>query len=203
MKMWKYKTGIKPKKLIDELVVSVGTKKEYSKLKKFHYINKNFPAGGYQIFNLKYNDVLYGIIVYSPPILELLARNKTHIGKAMNVKFGHKSAKYSFLNKNFRTISRVIIHPSLRGIGAASYIIKHSWKKTGIRFVECPAAMLYYRNFFPKDYAYYIKVSRRLSAAEFFDNQKSPKGAGIKRLKTPVQRYGYVLNINENEPIRY
>lgn len=200
--MWKYKTGIKPKKLIDELVVSVGTKKEYSKLKKFHYINKDFPAGGYQIFSLKHNGVLYGITVYSPPILELLARNKTHIGKAMNVKFGHKSAKYKFLNKNFRTTSRVIIHPSLRGIGCASYLSQQTWRKVGVRFIEAIGAMLYFRNFFPKPYSYYIKVSRKLSATTFFDT-KSPKGASMKRLKTPVQRYGYVLYINENEPIRY
>lgn len=210
MRMWEY-TKTKQKKLIDELKIVAGTKADYEKLKKFHYINKNFPVGKSAIFSLKHKNTLYGVIVYSPPSLELVARGRTHIGKAMTKAYLNQTDKYKFLNKNFTNVSRVIIHPSIRGIGSASYLIENTWREVKTRFVECNSAMLYYRNFFPKSYSYYTKVERQLDEREFFIGRhlkrntlgNGGRGASVRRIATPVQRYGYVLYINEDMKIKY
>ena len=131
--MWEY-TKTKQKKLIDELKIVAGTKADYEKLKKFHYINKNFPVGKSAIFSLKHKNTLYGVIVYSPPSLELVARSRTHIGKAMTKAYLNRTDKYIFLNKNFRNVSRVIIHPSIRGVGSASYLIENTWREVKTSF---------------------------------------------------------------------
>jgi len=211
MKMWKYKTGIKPKKLIDELKIVAGTKADYEKLKKFHYINTANPSGKLCVFSLKHKNTLYGVIVYSPPILEIVARNRTHIGKAMNKAYLDRSDRYKFLNKNFRYMARIIIHPSIRGIGSASYLVENTWRKLNTRFVEGMGSMLYYRNFAPKSYSYYTKVERQLNQNAFFvarhqrQNARGygGRGASLRRIATPVQRYGYVLYINEDMKIKY
>ena len=210
MRMWEY-TKTKQKKLIDELKIVAGTKADYEKLKKFHYINTANPSGKLCVFSLKHKNTLYGVIVYSPPILEIVARNRTHIGKAMNKAYLDRSDRYKFLNKNFTNVSRVIIHPSIRGIGSASYLIENTWREVKTRFVECNSAMLYYRNFFPKSYSYYTKVERQLDEREFFIGRhlkrntlgNGGRGASVRRIATPVQRYGYVLYINEDMKIKY
>ena len=204
MRMWNYKKVNKQKKVIDELEIVKGNHADYEKLKKFHYINRTIPSAKKIIYALKHKNILYGVIVYSPPSLELIARNRTHIGKAMKKGYPIKVDRYKFLNRNFIYISRIIIHPSLRGIGAANYLIENTWRLMGKRFVEGMGAMLWYRNFFPKSYSYYMKVEIQLDDNSFFvQRAKQPKGTSIKRLKTPVQKYGYVLYINDKIKPKY
>lgn len=196
MSEWKLQKS-KHKNLLDELVIKEVHKSQYSKLSKFHYIQEKPPAVIQNTFGLfhKDSDVLYGIIIFSAPSLELLTRNKTIVGKILGK---HKrSVKYGLLNKNCIVMSRVVVHPSLRGIGASSFLIENTWRKVGKRFVEITATMLYYRNFLPKSYSYFLKYSRVLSAKEFLDYQ-SKKGQMIHRAKSPVIKYGYGLFINEN-----
>lgn len=191
--MWKYIKN-KPKKLLrNELIIKKCKKSEYDKLKKFHYIIQDLPAITYDIFGMYHKDILYGIIVYSAPTLELLARSKTVLGKIL--KKYDKNTRYKFLNKNCKVTGRIVVHPSIRGIGAGSKLVEDTWRKTNVRFVEGLSVMSYYRNFYPNSYSYNIKIKRVLRASEFF--YIDPKASMKNRLKTPIVKYGYVLYIND------
>lgn len=196
MNEWKYLNGVKKKYLKNEFEIRKINPLEYHKLSKFHYINTNIPSGRRQCFGLYHNEILYGVVLYAMTSLELTARHKTILGKFLS-RFKDKRRRCQVLNKNTMCISRLVMHPSIRGIGAASRLIEETWRKLGVRFVEGFGYMAYYRNFHPKSYSYYIKVERVVSANDFL-NYKSDKGAMIHRLKSPIMKYGYVLYINEN-----
>ncbi len=85
MSQWQLKT-VKPKKLLDELLVKEVHKSQYNKLKKFHYIKEAPPAVIQNTFGLfhKNSDVLYGVIIFSAPTLELKTRNRTIFGKLLS-----------------------------------------------------------------------------------------------------------------------
>lgn len=194
MTKWKYLKSIKKKLLIDEFEIRPTSLSEYHKLSQFHYITTKQPTAPKNTFGVYHNDILYGIIIYNLTSLQLIARKKTILNKLLQNKTIIQRAK--FLNNNVRSIARIVIHPSVRGIGLASKLIEESWRKLGVRFVEGFGFMAYYRNFHPDTYSYYIKAERVLKPSEFF-LREDRKGAMRSRLKTPIMRYGYVLYINE------
>ncbi len=194
MSEWKYQKRFKKKLLVNEFEIRPTNISEYDKLKQFHYIATKKPTTITHTFGLYNNDILYGIIIYNLTSLQLAARKKTILHKIM--KNMTKTEQAVFLNKNVRSISRVIIHPSIRGIGLAAKLVEETWRQLDVRFVEGFGFMAYYRNFHPDSYSYYIKVQRVLRSSEFFKNS-GPRIAMTKRLKTPIMRYGYVLYIND------
>lgn len=167
----------------------------YYKLSQFHYVNVELPSVVRKVFGLfhKATGILYGAIVYSAPSLEITARNKTPLGAALK-RVKNRSERYSFVNKWITYVSRIVIHPSLRGIGAASYLIENTWRKAGTRFVEMMGTMMYYSNFLPKSYAYYFKVEKELPQQDMYP-KPTEKAAMQRRLKSPIMRYGYALFI--------
>lgn len=193
MSKWKYQKPFKKKLLVNEFEIRPTNISEYDKLKQFHYIATKKPTTITHTFGLYHDSILYGIIIYNYPMLQLLARKKTIIHKI--TKNMTKSENAIFLNKNTRIISRIIIHPSVRGVGLASKLIEETWRLIDVRFIELVGFMSYYQNFNPDSYSYYIKVKRILKSSEFFGT--SHKRSMAKRLKTPIMRYGYVLYINE------
>jgi len=54
------------------------------------------------------------------------------------------------LNRDFITISRVIVHPKYIGIGLGVELVKETLEKTGYRYVEAIAVMARYNPFFKK-----------------------------------------------------
>lgn len=190
------------KKLLDEFVIKQVPNSYYDKLKKFHYINYRLPPVVTNTFGLFYHDspVLYGIVVFSAPNLELKTRSQTVLGKILSRY--NQSIKYSLLNKNCLVISRIVIHPSLRGIGASPFLIENTWRKVAKRFVEITATMLYYRNFLPKSYSYFLTYTSVISPNDFLD-YKSKKGAMIHRSKSTLKKYGYALFINEKIKFKF
>ena len=201
MKMWKLENNLTSKRLLNEFTLSKGTKQDYYKLVKFHYISEKFPSGKYYIFKLTHNDIVYAVVVYSSPTLSIKARSITKYGKLLSKKFKNKSDQYRFLNKNFINISRIIVHPSVRGIGVSSYLIEESRKLLNYRFIECVSTMLYYGNFAPKSYSYYCKVKSISSARSLFYKVGFKNSNTVIRTGSPIKYYGYFLIINKNVPI--
>ena len=196
---------IKPKRkfILDEMNVRPVHKSQYAKLKKFHYISQLDRAGFRKAFGLfhKDSDILYGIIMYNAPLLELKARKNTPLGKFLKL-YKDQSTRYKKTNELCTYISRIVIHPSVRGIGSAAKIVEDSWRETNFRFVEGMGQMVYYRNFLPKSYSYFVKVENILKVSAFFTD-KQDKGAMHRRVKSPVLRYGYVLYINEKIKVKH
>ncbi len=127
---------------------------EYKKLGHFHY-RSGRPGPVTDVFGLygasettllsKVNPV--GIIVYSLPPLNSRLRNVATNNRYV---IDDVRAKMILLNREIRTISRVIVHPVFRGIGLASLIVKYTLPKVGTRFVEASAVMGRFNPFFEK-----------------------------------------------------
>ena len=192
--MWKL---IESKKLDikEEFVIKSASKTTYNKLKQFHYINESLPIGSiiYGLFD-KQNDIPYGVICYSIPSLAILGRNRSHLGKIL--KGLSKSKQTRFINRNLRVISRVIIHPSIRGIGLTPYLIENSRGKIPVRFIEINAGMLFYHNFLPKTYCNFVKVKVVEQSGKLFNIDS--KSNTLSRTHSPIRRYGYGLFINKD-----
>lgn len=200
--MWKYLPKRPKKNLATEFELRKVGIKEFEKLKKFHYISTGRVSIPMSVHGLYHNNILYAIVVYNlATTSHLRARSKTVLGKILD-SFKTRGQRFRFLNKNCRNISRIVVHPSVRGIGLVSRLINETWPKLGVRFIEGYGFMAYYRNFHPKGFSYYIKVRKTLTTGEFFHKKtKNEKGSMLERLKTPVQTYGYVLYINKNNTI--
>jgi|APSaa5957512535_1039671.scaffolds.fasta_scaffold02378_9 hypothetical protein len=198
---WQLLENVEKKWLRDEFTIRPAKLSEYDKLKMFHYITTKRPGGPRFTFGLYYNDICYGVLIYAVTSLELAARKKTILGKLLS-HYPNKVKRYKFLNKNTVTISRIVVHPSVRGIGVGAKLIEDTWRTLGVRFVEGFGYMAYFRNFHPKSFSYYIKINRVLKAKDFFDYQ-SDKGQMIHRAKSPVLKYGYVLYINPDVKVKY
>lgn len=185
--MWTTKQ-IEQKNLHDEFEIKLCSIKEYEKLKMFHYINYSYPGGYRETYGLYNKGILYGLIIFSVPILELTARNKTPYGKYLQ-SIKNKNMRYKLLNSQTSNISRVIIHPSIRGIGAAKLLIGEAIKRQKRDYIEIMATMLYYGNFCPGNYNYYIKVKKKLP---FEALSKGRKGPSYNRTGSAYYKYGYV-----------
>lgn len=197
---WHWKQDIKYKRLSDEFIARECDKSEYDKLKKFHYIATKRPVV-LRIFGLyhKTSNILYGIVIYSPPVLEILARNRTKLGSLLKL-YKNKSMRYHVLNKLAICRSRVVIHPSVRSIGASAVLLA-TWKELPYPFVETLSIMHYYRNFLTKDYTNFIKVIIGKSATNFYSEFTTKpyqhRNHNItRRTKSPFTRYGYALYEN-------
>jgi hypothetical protein len=84
-------------------------------------------------------DRLVGVIVYVMPMANVTMRNRATGNRYVGL--GDKGAALRLLNVEMRTISRVVIHPQLRGIGLASYLVRNTLGRSGTVMVEAMAAM--------------------------------------------------------------
>jgi hypothetical protein len=129
--------------------------KEYKKLSHFHY--RQGSAGLIsQCFGLYYPSTslitrekrLIGIIVYAYPPLNSRLRNL-----ATNRYFltpPTRSERAKLINRDLRTISRVIIDPQFRSLGLASAIVRETLPLIEKPFIEASAVMGQFHPFFEK-----------------------------------------------------
>jgi GNAT superfamily N-acetyltransferase len=123
------------------LRITEGTLKDYEKLAEFHYRNPRTHAIPVKIFVMKKFDAEpVGVIFYSYPPLAMFGRRKA-LGR---------NAGIEELNKDFATISRVILHPKYRSIGLGIKLVKETLPLVGKQYVETMAVMARYNPFFEK-----------------------------------------------------
>jgi GNAT superfamily N-acetyltransferase len=80
-----------------------------------------------------------GVIVYAMPVQNCALRNRATNGRFVGL--GDKPFTMRALNAELRSISRVVIHPSYRGIGLAEWLVRQTLPKAGTAMVEAMAVM--------------------------------------------------------------
>ena len=89
-----------------------------------------------------------GVIVYGYPSLGNRLRNRATGGRYLAGRSRRESVKR--LNREVRTISRVVVDPQYRGLGLAVRLVKETMPLVGTPFVEASARMGKVNPFFEK-----------------------------------------------------
>jgi len=169
------------------LILKPVTRADYQSLQRFHYISGP-PATFAQIWTIYHapNDPLpshlcpsvficgsppsvpIAIAVLSYPCLNCSARDRALDLTRMNPK-----RRQRFINQHIRTLSRLIVHPTYRGLGLASILINCILDNCPTRYTEALATMAKAHPLFaksgmtefpPNDEAkptYYLATTRR------------------------------------------
>jgi len=123
------------------LTVTEGTLEDYRKLAEFHYRNPETHPAVKKIFTLKNKDgEPVGCIMYSYPPLAMFGRRQA-LGRQPSIEE---------LNRNFATISRVVLHPKYRSTGLGTRLVRETLPLSGAKYVETMAVMARYNPFFEK-----------------------------------------------------
>ncbi len=143
--------------LWSHLSLHPGTLSDYTALQHFHYRPTN-PATITRIFVAHYtgpglgghdatHGMTAGVIVESLPSLACTLRNIALPGRFHT---GNRSLDAALLNRDLRTISRVIVHPIFRSAGLAVELVRHLLQHATTPYVEALAAMARVHPFFTR-----------------------------------------------------
>ncbi len=126
--------------ILDRIRIEKGGINDWQALEEFHY-RSGKPFGIKYIFRaVMDSDTIVGVIVYSMPPLSCKGRNI-----ALN-----RVVSAEEVNRDFITISRVVVLPKFRGIGLATLLVKSTMPLVGKKYVESIAVMGKYNPFFIK-----------------------------------------------------
>jgi len=125
----------KPISLRRSLRIEPGVKRDYEALAGMHYRATAELGFVDKVFVLRDRGEPQplGIVVYSHGPLELALRNRATGGR-----FSRNPEK---LNRSFRILRRLVIHPDLRGCGLGHYLVRKTLPLVGTLYVECLAGM--------------------------------------------------------------
>jgi hypothetical protein len=125
------------------LEIVPGTRADYESLSHYHYREPNMgPYAAIFALKGKFRTATkletVGVIVYSMPTAGAQMRNIATGGV-----FGglDNSTRLALINKNIRTISRVIIEPRFRSLGLAVRLVKETMPLLNVPFIEAMAVM--------------------------------------------------------------
>lgn len=144
----------------DALCFERGNLCDYKQLSRFHY--KGGPPGAvttvYRVVHTAPTVVgrylgrdettrVVGVLLRSLPHLGCLLRDVATHGRYRGV---GQRASAAMLNREFRTISRVVVDPQWRGLGLAVRLVRHALNEPETRFTEALAAMGQVNPFFQR-----------------------------------------------------
>ncbi len=121
--------------LLQSVRIERGSLKDYHAFDAMHYRRREGLGPIDKIFVLREcgtGDAL-GVVVYGYPPLSLRPRNLATGGRY------HRQG--ALLNRDFRILRRLVIHPDVRGCGLARHLVARTLPRVGTRYVECLAAM--------------------------------------------------------------
>jgi hypothetical protein len=143
-----------PRFLPGRFMLRVGRVSDYARLERFHYLPKR-PRTWVSVWVVRYVEGIGSS--KSPPrgfggarrpgrIVAIGVLSYPFIGSFPRERlFGLSGASYRrkarFVNKNIRTISRVIVHPQFRSLGLATLLVRCLCDHCPTRYVEASAAM--------------------------------------------------------------
>jgi len=143
-----------PCRLLKCFEIVPGTEADYQKLSRFHY--RDGRLGPFvAIFALRLSGRLgrragstpVGVIVYSMPVPGCRLRSLALRSLLCDLP---RRARLAVINRNIRTISRVIIEPRVRGLGLAGRLVRETMPLMEVPFVEALAVMGHVNPFFEK-----------------------------------------------------
>ncbi len=137
--------------LIDELCIERGGRNDYQQLASFHY-KSGRPGAVTAVYRMVHRaptvvsrfvghsdeTTIVGVLIRSLPSLgcQLRDRATSDRYRGMGV-----LAAAAMVNREFRTISRVVIRPQWRGIGLAVRLVRHALDDPETAYTEALAAM--------------------------------------------------------------
>ena len=124
--------------LVKEMHIEPGILDDWRRLSGFHY-RSHKTAATREIYCLRRNHKLCGVIVYSYPPIACFGRRK--VLPKMTVKE---------LNRKVSIISRVVVHPKYRSIGLGAKLVRETLPLIGTPYVEMVAVMAKYNPFAEK-----------------------------------------------------
>lgn len=112
-----------------------GSKRDYERFAAMHYRASDELGFVDKVFVLREGWIgeMLGIVVYSHGPLELSLRNRATGGR-----FSRNPKR---VNRSFRILRRLVIHPDIRGCGLGHDLVRRSLPRVGTEYVECLAAM--------------------------------------------------------------
>ncbi len=143
--------------LVEQISIRRCRYQRYKELAQFHYRAGNAPAVISDVFGAFFgqqskgpsrDERLVGIIVYARPALNLALRNRATRGRYLPGK--NARAVYRRLNREVKSIARVVVDPQFRGIGLAVRLVAETMPLVGVLYVESLAAMGRVNPFFEK-----------------------------------------------------
>jgi len=129
--------------ITQNLKIVPGTRADYESLSHYHY-REGHPGAAVAIFSLKGKFrtatklETVGVIVYSMPTAGAQMRNVATGGVFAGL---DNSTRLKLINRNIRTISRVIIEPRFRSLGLAVRLVKETMPLLNVPFIEALAVM--------------------------------------------------------------
>jgi hypothetical protein len=136
-----------------------GTRQDYESLSQYHYREHNLgPYAAVFAMKGKFRNterlqtvsaghLTVGVIVYSMPAAGAQLRSVATGGVFAGL---DKSTQLKLINKNIRTISRLVIEPRFRSLGLAARLVKETMPIMDVPFVEALAVMGRVNPFFEK-----------------------------------------------------
>lgn len=146
--------------IIDTIQLEPGTLRDYHALARFHYRGPR-PATVSGVFRLVYRapsvvgrylgrrdeTQVVGVLVRSRPRLGCRMRGRALGGRYRGLSSGDRARA---INREVRTISRVVIDPRFRGLGLAVRLVRHALAHAETPYTEALAAMGRVHPFFEK-----------------------------------------------------
>jgi ABC-type ATPase involved in cell division/GNAT superfamily N-acetyltransferase len=125
----------RPISFFRRLHISPGRVSDYKFFESMHYRQREGLGPIDRIFVLRdgVGGEPLGVVVYGYPPLSLHLRNR------VTASAYHRNGKA--LNRDFRILRRLVIHPDVRGCGLAHYLVARTLPRVTTRYVECLAAM--------------------------------------------------------------
>ena len=146
------------------LRIETGRKRDYEAFAGMHYRATDELGFVDKVFVMRDGRAgdLLGIVVYAHSPLELALRNKATDGRF--------SRNPHLLNRCFRILRRLVIHPDVRGCGLGRRLVAETLPKVGTPYVECLAAMGAFNPVFERAgmqrVGQYAPSAKRLAALE-------------------------------------
>lgn len=162
--------------LAGELEIGRGGPGDYEKLARFHYVAGR-PGTWAGVWVARYKSCQLPVVSCERPDgaigssvftrnSQLVTRNSSRIvaiavlswsplgctarESVLHLKRFAMAERARWINKNLRTISRVVVHPQFRGVGLGSELVRRILQECPTRYVETIAAMGKVHPFFEK-----------------------------------------------------
>jgi len=162
------------------LRIEEGTIEDYKCLAEFHYRNPETRPIPIKIFTLKKADgECVGVILYSCPPPNIFGRKKA-VGRRVSIEE---------LNRDWTTISRVIVHPKYRSVGLGSRLVRETLPLVGRKYIETMAVMALYNPFFEK--AGMIRIAERRPPERVKETLRVLEDLGFKRYLLMSVQYNF------------
>ncbi len=164
-----------------------GSIQEYRALGGFHYI-AGPPAAHKRVYVIRAprsvsrwgGPDVAAVLVISPPLMHCRARNIATGGRYSGPRAGRKEA-IRLLNAEVESISRVVVHPQVRGCGLSVRLVRHALRSAATPVVEALATMGRVHPFF------------KLAGMEEWIIAFGPPGRGRAGRARKVYPYNYYL----------